>query len=177
MKQHNMKVSSKYFELLKEFEGFRSKPYQDTGGVWSIGYGSTILPNGKRVRSDTPAITEDQAEDYVEQHMQKLVYPAIDELVSVDLTQGQFDALADFIYNAGYGNFLHSTLRTLVNKSDFTGAAKQFDRWVYVNGKVLPGLVKRANAREALFTGTDAVVADTKPAATNKQKVKRRGSV
>ena len=36
-----MKISQKGLELIKRFEGCRLKAYQDSVGVWTIGYGTT----------------------------------------------------------------------------------------------------------------------------------------
>lgn len=50
---------------LKQDEGFRSKPYLDTEGVWTIGYGSTYLWNGSdfiQVNKDTQPINKIDAE-------------------------------------------------------------------------------------------------------------------
>lgn len=60
------------------------------------------------------------------------------------LTQGQFDALTSFIFNVGEGNFSSSTLKkkVIANRWDKSIGA-EFKRWVYSNGKILNGLVKR----------------------------------
>jgi lysozyme len=68
---------------------------------------------------------------------------AVNRLVKVPLTQGQFDALASFVFNLGEGQFSKSTLLKLLNAGSYDGARDQFKRWVYDNGKVQPGLVKR----------------------------------
>ncbi len=69
------------------------------------------------------------------------------------LTQGQWDALSSFVYNLGPGALEKSTLLRLLNAGDYSGAAAQFDRWVYASGKKLSGLVKRRAAERALFEG------------------------
>ena len=49
-------------EFITYFEGFRSMPYQDQDGIWTIGYGTTR--NGQHVTAQTPPITKEQAMDY-----------------------------------------------------------------------------------------------------------------
>lgn len=41
-------------------EGFRSHPYRDSIGVWTIGYGVTVV-DGRPVTKSTPAMTMGQA--------------------------------------------------------------------------------------------------------------------
>lgn len=44
-----MKISYRGLDLIKSFEGFRSKPYRDIAGVPTIGYGNTYYENGVKV--------------------------------------------------------------------------------------------------------------------------------
>jgi lysozyme len=68
------------------------------------------------------------------------------------ITQSQFDAMVDFCFNAGRGNFLQSTLLRKLNSGDFAGAAAQFALWVHAGGEVVAGLVRRRKAEADLFT-------------------------
>ena len=78
----------------------------------------------------------------------------VNRAVRVEITQNQFDALVDFCFNAGRGNFLQSTLLRKVNLEDFAGVAVQFGLWVHAGGEVVPGLVRRRKAEAALFAQT-----------------------
>ncbi len=138
-------------QLVEPFEGFSAEPYRDPGGVWSIGYGSTIDAWGNPVTADTPPVTQDQALALVERDLTS----ALDEVnaeVIVPLNVNQQAALADFVYNVGAGNFERSTLLALLNQGDYTGAADQFVRWDYADGVILPGLLRRREAEAALFS-------------------------
>jgi lysozyme len=75
----------------------------------------------------------------------------VNQLATVPLTQNQFDALCDFVFNVGAGNFEESTLLRKLNDGDYGGAASEFDRWVHSGQTVLPGLVRRRAAEKALF--------------------------
>ena len=75
----------------------------------------------------------------------------VNRAVRVTITQNQFDAMVDFCFNAGRGNFLQSTLLRKVNLKDFAGAAVQFGLWVHAGGEVVSGLVRRRKAEAVLF--------------------------
>jgi lysozyme len=72
-------------------------------------------------------------------------------LVKVPLTQNQFDALVDFVFNVGAHNFEKSTLLIKLNKQDYKGAAEEFPRWNRAAGHVLGGLIRRRGAERTLF--------------------------
>ena len=140
-----MNISQNGINLIKQFEGCRLEAYKCPAGVWTIGYGHTgsDVVSGKK-------ITQEQAENLLKQDL--IVHcNNVSKLVKVKLNQNQFDALVSFEYNVGYGNFSSSTLLKLLNKGDYTGAAGQFERWVYAGGKVLEGLKNRRKAEKELF--------------------------
>lgn len=135
-------------DLIKHYEGFRPQAYQDSVGVWTIGYGTTII-NGQPVKQGM-TITQDQALQLVQQEVNKL-WSKIESILKVKINDNQMNALVDFAYNLGYNALKTSTLMRLVNESKFDEAANQFPRWVYAGGKVLPGLVRRREAERQLF--------------------------
>lgn len=135
-------------DLIKQFEGFRPEAYQDSVGVWTIGYGTTIINNQPVKQGMT--ITQDQALQLVQQEVNKL-WSKIESILKVKINDNQMNALVDFAYNLGFGSLKNSTLMRLVNESKFDEAANQFPRWVYAGGKVLPGLVRRREAEKQLF--------------------------
>jgi lysozyme len=77
----------------------------------------------------------------------------VHRLVTVPLTQLQFDALVSFAYNCGQGNLAKSTLLKKVNARDFAGAAQEFGKWVKAGGMTLKGLVRRRKYESRLFLG------------------------
>jgi GH24 family phage-related lysozyme (muramidase) len=72
-------------------------------------------------------------------------------LVEAELTDGQYAALCDFVFNVGIGNFRKSTLRKRVNERAYDRIPSEFRRWVYAGGKKLPGLETRREKQIALF--------------------------
>ncbi|ELW85182.1 MULTISPECIES: lysozyme [Acinetobacter] len=142
-------ISENGFQIIREFESFQSKAYLDTGGVWTIGYGTIKYPNGARVsKGDT--CTQAQAEMWLKNDC-KWVDACLDKYVKVPTTQNQFDALASLVYNIGETAFVKSTLLNLLNQSAYQKAADQFDRWVFDNGKKIQGLVNRRKKEKELF--------------------------
>lgn len=134
--------------LTKKWESLRLKAYQDSGGVWTCGYGHTQGVGPSTV------CTETLAESWLRQDTQNAVN-AINNLVTIDLTQNEFDALVDFVFNVGVGNFAKSTLLILLNQGKYTEAAAQFQRWKYVKGVVVAGLLNRRNDESTLFNKPD----------------------
>ena len=147
-----MKTSDKGVALIKQFEGFRSKPYLCPAGVPTIGYGSTYYPDGKKVTLRDNPVTEADATAMLRSMLVRYEN-GVDRYVQVPITQGQFDALVSFAYNVGLSALKGSTLLRLVNERNFVGAAAQFSRWNRAGGKVLPGLTRRREAERKLFVG------------------------
>jgi lysozyme len=133
--------------LVKASEGCRLTAYRDSVGVWTIGYGHT-----RGVR-EGQAITQDEADALLVDDLD-LAATQVRGMVTVPLTQGQFDALCDFVFNLGAGRLRDSTLLRLLNQGRYQDAAAQFRFWVMAGGKPLPGLVTRRAAERALFEGT-----------------------
>ncbi|WP_096911029.1 MULTISPECIES: lysozyme [Acinetobacter] len=142
-------TSSVGLDLIASFEGTRLKAYDDGVGVWTIGIGTTIYPNGTKVKKGD-VCTLDQAKSYFA-HDLKRFEASVNNQVKVPLSQNQFDALVSLVYNIGSGNFASSTLLKKLNAKDYAGAADQFPRWNKAGGKVLNGLIRRRDAERALF--------------------------
>jgi lysozyme len=145
----NLRTSLRGVALIKRFEGFRAKAYICPAGVLTIGYGTT-----KNVRPGQ-VVTEPEASVLLQQDL-VVFEAAIKQLVSVPLTQYQFDALACFVYNVGSGNFKSSSLLRLLNAGSYTEVPAQLMRWNKGGGKVLPGLTTRRQAEGALWNNQDA---------------------
>ena len=146
-----MKISENGLNLIKEFEGFSSKPYLCPAKIPTIGYGNTYYPNGKKVTLNDKPINEIEATELLSYVAQKDFGDKILQLVKVPLNQNQFDALVSICYNIGMGNFTKSTLLKKINSSDFKGASLEFEKWNKSGGVVLSGLVKRRLKEKALF--------------------------
>lgn len=144
-----MQTSEKGIALIKQFEGCKLTAYQDSVGVWTIGYGWTQPVDGKPIRAGM-TIKQETAERLLKTGL--VSYESdVSRMVKVGLTQGQFDALVSFTYNLGARSLSTSTLLRKLNAGDYAGAADEFLRWNKAGGKVLNGLTRRREAERALF--------------------------
>lgn len=143
-----MNYSKNGLHLTENFEGLRLIAYPDpatNGDPWTIGYGHT----GAEVHKGM-TITQEQAEELLMQDVKKAA-ATVNAKVTTDITQEEFDALVDFVFNVGAGNFNASTLLKKVNSGDIQGAANEFLKWDMAAGKHMAGLLKRRHAEAEEF--------------------------
>ena len=146
-----MNPSQNCINLIKQFEGFRSKAYLDAVGVPTIGYGSTMWNDGKKVKLGE-TITLESAGVLLYWQVNKMCVI----LDTLTLNQNQYDALSSFIYNVGSGAFSKSTLykKVKANPKD-ESIRNEFLKWNKgrVNGVLveLKGLTKRRLAESNLY--------------------------
>ena len=144
-----MKTSNDGIELIKKFEGLELESYPDIAGIWTIGYGQTGPNIGPK-----QTITEAEAEALLIADLTKRERKLL-RLISVPLTQNQFDALMSLAYNIGIDAFKGSTVRKRLNNGDYKGAADAILWWnkATIEGKlqVVAGLVRRRDAERMLF--------------------------
>ena len=145
-----MTTSQKGVDLIKRYEGLSLKPYLCPARIPTIGYGSTIYPDGTKVTMRDAPITKERAEEILK-FVLTTFERAVNKLVTVPINQNQFDALVSFAYNVGGVHLADSTLLKMLNKGDYAGASEQFGRWVKAGGKTLPGLVARRESEKELF--------------------------
>lgn len=141
--------------LVKQFEGLRLEAYRCPAGVWTIGYGHThgVKPEAK--------ISEDQANKLLAEDLAGSGVQ-VDQCVNVPLNDNQYAALSSFVFNAGIGNLMASTLLIRLNTGDYDCVPSELTKWVKATdpktGKKvsLAGLVKRRAAEGALWLKTDS---------------------
>jgi lysozyme len=142
-------AGSSAFWLGKTFEGLRLKVERDMlthGRLDTIGYGHTRGTGTWPGDEITPAAALSVLYwDLVEVSRQ------IRTVLHVPVTQGQFDALADFTFNLGLGHLEGSTLLRRMNAGDFLAASREFGKFIYSAGVVRPGLVRRRAAETVVF--------------------------
>ena len=148
-----MRVSRAGLELIKKFEGLRTKAYKCPANVWTIGFGHTSAAGDPVVNSDL-VITKEQAELILIRDVQKYE-DGVRDLVQIGITQGQFDALVSFAYNAGVHRLAGSTLLKRVNAGRFDEVPAEFMKWTKGGGRDLPGLIRRRRAEVKLWRGLD----------------------
>lgn len=136
-------------ELIKKYEGLSLKPYKCPAGIWTIGYGTTVYPNGNKVKPTDEPITKDMAGALLLNYVINEILPKIEDL---HLTDNQNKALVSLIYNIGWSAFAKSKCYKAIKTQDWETAFKNWD-WIKGGGKVLKGLVKRRAEEMALFFG------------------------
>ena len=145
------KISSKGIDLIKKYEGFRSKPYKCPAGIPTIGYGSTYYEDGTKIKLTDPPITEDRATKLLVALLVSFE-KAVDSYMRDDINQNQFDALCVFAYNVGTNALKNSTLCKKVNRNPNDPTIKdEFLKWDKANGQKMIGLTKRRNEEATLY--------------------------
>jgi lysozyme len=145
-----MKTSNRGIELIKRFEGLRLKAYICSGGVDTIGYGTTILPNGIKVPKSSTC-TKEQAEMFLKNDLEKFE-AGVRKLVTVPIKQNQFDALVCFSYNVGLGALAKSTLLKKINiNPNSEEIESEFMKWSFAKHIQLEGLRLRRKAESELY--------------------------
>lgn len=145
-------VSDKGLDLIKEFEGFRSCPYLDPVGVWTIGYGETRGITGR-----TKCWSKDYATKRLKLRVQRDYLRPVLEMtntVNFRLRQHEADALASLVYNLGpgilaKGRTMGDALRTR-NRDRIADAFLVYDK---AGGQTLPGLTRRRRREREMFLG------------------------
>jgi lysozyme len=138
--------SPECYALIKHAEGFRLHPYSCPAGYDTIGYGHVI----RKGESFASGISTMQAEALLREDVQSAA-EAVNRLLPVRLSQGQYDALVSFTFNLGAGALQRSSLRQLLLRGEVTRAASEFRRWIYAGGRKLQGLLLRREAERRLF--------------------------
>jgi lysozyme len=138
-----MQLSAAGLALLKKSEGFRDRIYLDASGIPTIGYGHRILAS----ESFPNSILDGEATELLVRDV-LVAEQSVKRLIRVALTQGQFDALVDFVFNLGQGRLAASTLLQDLNIGRYDAAAEQLLRWDHARDRESAGLKAR---REAEF--------------------------
>jgi lysozyme len=150
-----LQPSLRCIDLVKSFERCRLNAYMPTPRDRpTIGWGST----GPDIRMGM-AWTQAQADARFERDLLAFAAGVNHLLAGARTSQGQYDALVSFAYNAGLDDDADTQAEglgdsTLLRKhlaGDFTGAAAEFAKWNHQKGVVLNGLTRRRAAEAALY--------------------------
>lgn len=142
-------TSPRGLAIIKEFEGLRLRAYRCPAGVPTIGWGWT---RGVKMGM---VWTREKAEEMLVEGVKPYAKTVAEAIGKAPTTQGQFDALTSFCYNAGPANFLKSSMLKLHKAGKYQAAADAFLRWTKAKTKkgfvTLPGLVRRRKHERALY--------------------------
>jgi lysozyme len=151
-------ISPNGIALVKHFEGLWLEAGRDEVGIWTIGWGHTGLQHNDGTVHAGRKISEAKAEELLRYDMHQFEARVL-RLITVPLSQDEFDALVSFDFNCG-GLTLDdqpgnppSTLTRKLNAGDRAAAADQFLAWNKAGGRVLKGLTRRRQSERNLFLG------------------------
>jgi lysozyme len=123
-----MKASETVIGMIRYFEGLRLKAYRCSADKLTIGYGHT----GGVMEGQT--CTKAQAELWLKSDV-AVVERQLNGL-RLTLSQHQFDALLDFVFNIRSAKFAQSTLLRKIRQAAPTAQIQaEFRRWVYYTDK------------------------------------------
>ena len=141
-------VTEAGLDLIKRFEGFSPKIYICPAGYPTIGYGHVVLAHEQDQFAG--GVTQAEATELLRKDV-RIAERAVLRLISVPLTDGQFDALVSFTFNLGAGALQRSTLRRKVNRGEHEGIPAELMKWVWAAGKKVSGLIRRREIEGALY--------------------------
>ena len=129
--------SAALLAFIATWEGIKTKPYEDVGGIPTVCAGHTGDDVEDRVYKPEECAAILRAD--VEKHAADVL-----ECAKVPLSQGEADAYISFNFNTG--GFCGSTLNRKLNAGDRVGACNELLRWNKAGGRVMRGLTRRRAA-------------------------------
>jgi lysozyme len=145
-----MKASKKCLEMLAHHEGVRTKPYRCPAGLWTVGVGHLIGDGKSLPDSWNRVFSLEEVYAILAKDVARFER-GVKRLITIPLTQSEFDAILSFAFNLGLGTLQRSTLRAKLNRGDKVGAMQSLRKYNKAGGKVLKGLDNRRKDEEALF--------------------------
>lgn len=135
-------------EFIKQHEGCRLTAYQDSAGVWTIGYGATGPDIVKGV-----VWTQETADARLATDISKTEFDLSGLLArrGVALSYKSTAALISFVFNLGLGTLAKSTLMRCIQQKDWPNIVQQWIRFDHAGGHDVRGLMIRRLEEAALF--------------------------
>jgi lysozyme len=154
------RIADEALALIKRWEGLKLHSYKCEAGVWTVGYGHTATAQPDMV------INEAQANLLLKKDLAQFE-AAVERLVKVPLSDGQFGALVSWCFNVGESAASRSSLIRKLNKGDYDSVPGELARWNKVGNRILPGLSNRRAAEAGLWArgshvASAGLTADTK---------------
>jgi len=156
------KINKAGLALIKHFESLKLTAYQDSVGIWTIGWGHTGSAHNDGTVKKGRKITRDEAESLLMKDL-SIFEEAVESCLDVKVNSNQFSALVSFSFNLGSSSLNRSTLLKKLNADDPFGAAKEFKRWSNAGGQRLAGLVRRRISERNLFCSFEEPVVEKLP--------------
>ena len=148
-----MKVSKRGIELIKHFEGVRSRPYRCAANLYTVGVGH-LIGDGKHLPDSwNRTFSQEEIDGILKSDLRRFELGVHKMLPNVPLRQCEFDAIISFCFNLGLGCFQRSTLRQALLRGDKKAAMESLVKYCRAGGKILRGLQIRRLDEKALFEG------------------------
>lgn len=147
-----MNLSAEGINLIKRFEGVRSRPYRCSAKLWTVGVGHLIGDGKSLPDSWNRTFTEEEINALLIRDLNRFER-GIRMYIKVPLRQCEYDSLCSFAFNLGLGTLQRSTLRQNINRNDKEGAAKEILKYCRAGGKIIRGLQIRREAEYRMFLG------------------------
>lgn len=145
------KLSEEGLKFLRGKEGVELRIYLDAGKL-AGGIGHQLTRDELKVWKKGQYVPECQVEAWFESDVAKFE-KVVNNWVTKEVSQVQFDALVSLAFNIGESAFKRSTLLKKLNRGDIEGAMKEFPKWRLSQGKVNPVLVARRAEEVKIFGG------------------------
>ena len=113
-------------------EGTVLKPYYDSVKVATVGTGTTVYPNGQKVKITDAPITKKQATEYFKFHIDKDAKIFNKTLLGVPLSQTEYDLYMDFTYQFGTGAWSQSSMLRNLKARKYKQACDSLLKYKYV---------------------------------------------
>ena len=104
--------------IKEHFEGYKNIAYKDSGGVWTVGFGSTFNHTEKRKVQDGDIVHKEQAIKWMAIDVDNIL-KQLNQYIHTQLNPDQSAAIVDYTYNRGIGNLLKTQLDELINGNPF----------------------------------------------------------
>lgn len=125
-------ASAAFFSSLEMYEGYSAKPYKDSGGVVTQGIGSTVKPDGSKIKMTDKPISRKTAQEWSKAHVAKDEIAFRKSLHGVKLSQVEYDTYLDFTYNFGQANWNQSSMLRNLKAGQYVKACDSLLKWKYV---------------------------------------------
>ena len=145
-----MKLSAKGLMFLQQQEGYSDAVYLDIDGNPTGGWGH-LLSEEEKVKWPVGTVLSQGDWLQILDADVEIAEKGVSNQVSVPLSQNQFDALVDFVFNLGERNLEISTLLKDLNNGNYNAAAAQIPLWDHAGGKVVKDLETRRLDEQKLF--------------------------
>jgi lysozyme len=136
-------------DLIKKFEGLVLNAYVCPANVWTVGWGTTVYPNGVRVKKGDK-VTKARADELLEWYVKDRIIYKLSNTIPFwqEMSNLQRCALISFAYNVGegfYGLKGYATITKALRNKDWLSVPNAMMLYVNPGTSAEQGLRRRRN--------------------------------